>query len=85
MPGLSGRENHHRITQTAIAYRDVTPEFISTSGMQIIEGKDFSNNTASENFNAIINESMAKLLGTESAVGKIIPVSRVILMECLQT
>ena len=40
--------------------------------MQIIEGKDFSNNTASENSNVIINESMAKLMGKESAVGKII-------------
>ena len=56
----------------SIAHRNVSPEFISTSGMQIMEGKDFSNNTASENSNVIINESMAKLMGKESAVGKII-------------
>lgn len=58
--------------QVSIAHRNVSPEFISTSGMQIIEGKDFSNNTVSENSNVIINESMAKLMGTENAVGKII-------------
>ncbi|HEV8284512.1 MAG TPA: ABC transporter permease [Chitinophagaceae bacterium] len=58
--------------QAAIAYRNVTPEFISTSGMQIIKGSDFSNNAASENSNVIINESMEKIMGKESAVGKII-------------
>ncbi|HWH62683.1 MAG TPA: ABC transporter permease [Ginsengibacter sp.] len=56
----------------SIAHRNVTPEFVSTSGMQIIEGKDFSNNAASENTDVIINESMEKLMGKESAVGKII-------------
>lgn len=58
--------------QASIAHRNVTPEFISTSGMQIVEGRDFSNNTASDNSNVIINESMEKLMGKESAVGKII-------------
>ncbi len=61
------QDNH-----TSIAHRNVSAEFISASGMQIIEGKDFSSNTASENSNVIINESMAKLMGTENAVGKII-------------
>jgi len=58
--------------KVGIAHRNVTPEFISTSGMEIMEGNDFSNNTASETSNVIINESMAKMMGTESAVGKII-------------
>ena len=49
--------------QVAIAHRNVTPEYISTSGMQMIEGRDFSNNTASENSNVIINESMAETDG----------------------
>ena len=56
----------------SIAHRNVSTEFISTSGMKIIEGRNFSNNAASENSNVIINESMAKMMGKESAVGKII-------------
>jgi putative ABC transport system permease protein len=59
-------------SKISIAFRNVTPEFVSTSGMQIIEGKDFSNTEATENSNVIINESMATLMGTGSAVGKII-------------
>ncbi len=56
----------------SIAYRNVSPEFINTSGMNIIDGRDFSNNSSSQNSNVIVNESMAKLMGKESAVGKII-------------
>jgi putative ABC transport system permease protein len=55
-----------------IAHRDVSPEYIATSGMQIAEGKDFNANTVSENKQVIINQSMAKMMGNESAVGKVI-------------
>jgi putative ABC transport system permease protein len=55
-----------------IAHRNVSPEFIAVSGMQIIDGRDFSENPSSENSNVIINEAMAKLMGKESVVGKII-------------
>ena len=47
----------------SIAYRNVSPEFITTSGMKIIDGKDFSNNASSQNSNVIINESMDKIDG----------------------
>ena len=56
----------------SIAHRNVTTEFVNTSGMNIIDGRDFSNNALSENSNVIINESMEKLMGEESPVGKII-------------
>ena len=58
--------------EIAIAHRNVSPEYIATSGMKIIEGRDFSSNVSSENSNVILNEAMAKLMGKESAVGKII-------------
>jgi ABC-type antimicrobial peptide transport system permease subunit len=58
--------------EVSIAHRNVTTEFIGTSGMKIIEGRDFSNSASSENSNVIINEAMEKLMGKESAVGKII-------------
>ncbi len=60
----------------SIAHRNVSPEYISTSGMKIIEGRDFRDNAALENSNVIINESMEKLMGTENAVGKIIQSER---------
>ncbi len=56
----------------SIAHRNVTTEYIATSGMQILEGRDFSNSPAAENTNVIINEAMEKMMGKESAVGKII-------------
>ncbi len=60
----------------SIAHRNVSPEYISTSGMKIIEGRDFRDNAALENSNVIINESMEKLMSTENAIGKIIQSAR---------
>lgn len=57
--------------QISIAHRNVSSEFISTSGMRILEGRDF-NNSPSENLSVVINESLAKLVDEHSAVGKII-------------
>jgi len=56
----------------SIAYRNVSPEFIATSGMKIIDGRDFTKNASAENTDVIINQSMANLMGKGSAVGKII-------------
>jgi len=58
--------------QISIAHRNVSPEFIAASGIQIIDGRDFSKNASAENSNVIINESMAKMMGKENAVGKFI-------------
>jgi hypothetical protein len=56
----------------SIAFRNVSPEFVATSGMQVIAGRDFTDNTVAEASNVIITESMARLLGAGSAVGKVI-------------
>jgi putative ABC transport system permease protein len=65
-----------------ISQRLVTPEFMSTTGMHIVEGRDFlptdevqfaenrEPKDSSQPFNVIITESMAKLLGPGSAIGK---------------
>ena len=60
----------------SIAYRNVSAEFINTSGMKIIDGKNFTADASSLNSNIIINESMAKLMGNGNAVGKIIQTTR---------
>jgi predicted permease len=59
-----------------ISWRDVSPEFFSTSGMKILEGRNFEL-TDSLNFdnpaispNVIITQSFAKLMGKGSALGK---------------
>ncbi len=58
----------------SIARRNVTPEYISTSGMKVVAGRDFRENEEGEGSNVIINESLARLMGAGSAVGKIIQV-----------
>jgi len=59
-----------------ISWRDVSPEFISAAGMKILEGRDFGQ-TDSVNFdnrsikpNVIITQSLEKLMGNGSAIGK---------------
>jgi ABC-type antimicrobial peptide transport system permease subunit len=64
-----GSSSDNRI---GIAYRNVSPEFITVSGMKIIDGRNFSTNISSESSNVIINQSMAKLMDKGSVVGKII-------------
>jgi len=56
----------------SISFRNVSAEFVSTSGMHIIDGRDFDPGKALNNSSVIINESLAKILGKGSAVGKII-------------
>jgi predicted permease len=62
--------------EISIAFRNVSPEFVSTSGMQIIEGRDFNPDAGPEKSNVVINQSLAKMMGKESAVGKIIQSAR---------
>ena len=65
-----------------ISQRLVSPEFMSTVGMHIIEGRDFGQDDAiqfglnrmakdcNQVFNVIVTQSMEKLLGKGSAIGK---------------
>lgn len=55
-----------------ISYRLISPEFISTAKMKIIDGRDFRPNEEANTSNTIITESLAKLMGSSSAVGKTI-------------
>lgn len=56
----------------AVAHRNVSPEFVATSGMKVLRGRDFNSNALSETSNVIINESMEKMMGMGSAIGKTI-------------
>jgi putative ABC transport system permease protein len=61
-----------------ISWRSVSPEFFSTSGMKILEGRNFEStdtinyDNPSVRGNVIITESLAKLMGKGSAIGKIL-------------
>ncbi|SEW50091.1 ABC transporter permease [Chitinophaga arvensicola] len=55
-----------------ISQRMVSPEFINTTGMKIVAGSDFKPVTAANGTDVLITESLEKLMGKGSAVGKII-------------
>ncbi len=55
-----------------ISFRYVSPEFIKTIDMELLEGRDFNANEALDSAHTIITESFAKLMGTGSAIGKTI-------------
>lgn len=60
--------------QVLISNRYVTPGFFHTSGMKLLGGRDFvqTDTLESKKMNVIITQSLEKMMGNESAVGKII-------------
>jgi putative ABC transport system permease protein len=57
-----------------VSTRHVSPDFMKTSGIKVLDGRDFQPNDTIESLsqNIIITRSFEKLMGDESAVGKII-------------
>lgn len=55
-----------------ISFRYVSSDFLETTGMQLIEGRDFSDNMAKDSTNILISESFAKLMGNDNVLGKTI-------------
>ena len=55
-----------------ISFRHITPEFFETTGMQIIEGRGFGEDAAKDSSNILISETFARLMGTDSPLGKIV-------------
>lgn len=58
--------------QVLISVRAVSPEFLSTSGMTLLRGRDFYSNASADSLHVVITESLEKLMGGGSAVGKTI-------------
>ena len=50
----------------------ISPEYISTTGMQIKEGRDFYPIAMQDSLSVIVNEPLAKMIDKENAVGKIL-------------
>ncbi len=57
-----------------VSNRNVTPEFISTSQLKLLSGRDFipTDSVSSKKQNVIITQSFEKLMGKNSALGKTI-------------
>jgi ABC-type antimicrobial peptide transport system permease subunit len=50
----------------------VSPEYLSTTGVQIKEGRDFYPDPKQDSLSVIVNETFAKIISKESVVGKIL-------------
>lgn len=55
-----------------IYMEQVSPHYVSTSGMKLITGRDFYSNPKADSNNIIINESLAKLMGKQGTPGNVI-------------
>ncbi len=54
-----------------VSTRGVSPEFLPTSGMQLVEGRNLAlSDTARGHLNVMVTESLTKLMGKGSAIGK---------------
>jgi ABC-type antimicrobial peptide transport system permease subunit len=53
-----------------LSNRMVSPGFIATLGLPVLEGRDFT--SEADSFNIVISESLAKIISKESALGKTI-------------
>lgn len=53
-----------------VSARGVTEDFIATAGMHITEGRDFQEQSVADSSNVLVTETMAKLMGAGTAVGK---------------
>ena len=55
-----------------ITVEQVSPEYVSTMGMQLKEGRNFYQEAKSDSNNIIINESLAKIINKKNITGSII-------------
>ncbi|MGB6151595.1 MAG: FtsX-like permease family protein, partial [Pricia sp.] len=53
-----------------VSFRYVSSDFLKTAGMEMLEGRSFSDDISNDSTNILISESFAKLMGTGSALGK---------------
>jgi len=54
-----------------ISFRNITPGFLATAGMQLAEGRDFrADGPEADSTHCLVTETLAKMMGKGSAVGK---------------
>ncbi|WP_259068598.1 ABC transporter permease [Mucilaginibacter sp. X4EP1] len=57
-------------SKVLISQRYVTPEFMATSGLKIIEGRNLTVTDTGKPIRMVITQTMAKLMGSGSTIGK---------------
>jgi hypothetical protein len=55
-----------------ITVEGATPEYVSTMGLKILSGRDFKADATTDTNNVIINETLARLMGSGSPIGETI-------------
>jgi putative ABC transport system permease protein len=55
-----------------ISNRAVTPEFMQTSGMKIVEGRNLTVADTFKQAHTVVTQSLEKLMGNASAIGKVL-------------
>ena len=58
--------------QVLITVEGVSPEYVSTMGMHLKEGRDFYADTKADSNNIIINEALAKIINKKNVLGSIL-------------
>ncbi|WP_425235058.1 ABC transporter permease [Ulvibacterium sp.] len=53
-----------------ISQRYISAHFFDTAGIEILEGRGFTNDVGTDSENVLITQSFSKLMGTGSAIGK---------------
>jgi putative ABC transport system permease protein len=65
----SGKDPHK---QVLITVENASPEYLSTMGMHLAAGRDFHVIATQDSSNVIINETLARIIGKDNAVGSLI-------------
>ena len=58
--------------EVLITVENVSPEYISTMGMHLKEGRDFYPDMVADSSNVIVNETLARMMNKESVVGTVL-------------
>jgi len=57
-------------TRVLISVRDISPELLSTNGINLVEGRGFNADAATDSSSVIITQSLAKLMNVKTAIGE---------------
>ncbi len=63
-------------SKTEVHSNTVSPEYLSTMGMKVIEGRDFYSSSEADSNSVIINKSLADIMGVEGKAGAILSVGK---------
>lgn len=59
-------------SEILISGRYITASYLATMQMQVIEGRNFKDDKRTDSLNVLVTETLAKMMGKNSAVGKIL-------------